>query len=46
MHGNAFRVLLDKDHKSGSEYFQGRFDLWAVETPDFKPKELEAEVEL
>lgn len=37
MHGNAFRVLIDKDHKSGSA-IQGRFDLWALKTPDFVPE--------
>jgi hypothetical protein len=42
MHGNAFRVLLDGDHKSGNG-IQGRFDLWAVKTPDFVPLDLPQE---
>jgi hypothetical protein len=42
MHGNAFRVLLDGDHKSGPG-IQGRFDLWAIKTPDFVPLDLPLE---
>jgi len=43
MHGNAFRVVIDAAHKSGSQ-IQGRFDLWVVKDEDFKPlKELEVE---
>jgi len=39
MHGNAFRVIIDKTHKSGAN-IQGRFDLWALPAPDFKPADL------
>lgn len=42
MHGNAFRVLLDKEHHQGSGP-TGRFDLWAVKTPEFKPLDLKPE---
>jgi hypothetical protein len=41
MHGNAFRVLLDKEHTANVP--TGRFDLWAVKTPDFKPEDLKPE---
>lgn len=42
MHGNAFRVLLDQQHHA-SHGPTGRFDLWAVKTPDFKAPELKPE---
>ena len=38
MHGTAFRVILDAKHKTGRDYL-GRFDLWALKTPDFVPKD-------
>ena len=38
MNGRFFRVLTDKDHKTGPE-IQGRFDLWAIPNPDFKEGE-------
>ena len=41
MHGNAFRVLLDKEHFATAP--AGRFDLWAVKTPDFRPEDLKPE---
>lgn len=41
MIGKFFRVVIDKDHKSGPN-IQGRFDLWAVET-DKEPIEEESE---
>ena len=41
MHGNAFRILSDKDHRS--IVASGRFDLWALKTPDFKPEDLKPE---
>ena len=34
MNGKYFRVIIDKDHKSG-DHIQGRFDLWAVKNPDY-----------
>ena len=37
MNGKIFRVIIDKDHKSGPE-IQGRFELWAVKNADFKPE--------
>lgn len=42
IHGNAFRVLLDQKHHAGHGP-NGRFDLWAVKTPDFKPEDLKPE---
>jgi len=41
MHGNAFRILSDKDHRN--QVAAGRFDLWALKTPDFKPEDLKPE---
>jgi hypothetical protein len=38
MNGKLFRVIIDKNHKSGNN-IQGRFDLWAVKNPDYKPEE-------
>ena len=40
MNGNFFRVIIDKNHKTGPE-IQGRFDLLAVKNPDYKPEKLE-----
>jgi hypothetical protein len=43
MHGNAFRVVLDAAHSTGSQ-IQGRFDLWVVKDEDYKPiKDLDVE---
>jgi hypothetical protein len=42
MNGNAFRVLTDLAHRTGPNC-GGRFDLWAVKTPDFKPLDLKPE---
>jgi hypothetical protein len=43
MNGKLFRVIIDKNHKSGNN-IQGRFDLWAVKNPDYKPEEDEKDV--
>ena len=41
VNGNTFRVIIDKAHTKGAN-IQGRFDLWVVKNPDYKPKEIEA----
>ena len=43
MSGNAFRVVIDAAHKTGSQ-IQGRFDLWVVKNDEYKVKtDLEVE---
>lgn len=39
MNGKFFRVVLDRDHTTG-EHYQGRFDLWAIKNPNFKPEKM------
>jgi hypothetical protein len=44
MNGNAFRIVLEHEnnHASGPGT-SGKFDLWAVPNPTFKPLELKPE---
>lgn len=37
MSGNAFRVVIDAAHKTGSQ-IQGRFDLWVVKNDEYRIK--------
>lgn len=42
MTGNLFRVVMDKDHRTG-EHYQGRFDLWAMKNDQNDEKDEEDE---
>jgi len=37
MNGKFFRVIINKEHKTGPE-IQGRFELWAVKNADYVPE--------
>ena len=44
MNGKFFRVIIDKEHKTGPN-IQGRFELWAVKNADYVPVKREEETE-